>query len=76
MAAELRRLGPRLSALSERDRDTAVGLARGAVAKLLHEPIVRLRALSGPSPGDGRDGAAGALAELFGIDAAPKFDGA
>ena len=44
--------------------------------KLLHEPIVRLRALSGPSPGDGRDGAAGALAELFGIDAAPKFDGA
>src|SRR6266567_91892 len=31
VAAELQRLGPRLSALSGRDRDTAVALARGAV---------------------------------------------
>jgi glutamyl-tRNA reductase len=42
LAAEVARLGPRLSALSDRDREAAVALARGVVAKLLHDPIVKL----------------------------------
>src|SRR5439155_11883168 len=64
VAAELFRLGPRLATMSERDAEAAVALARGAMAKLLHGPIARLKAAPGPSP---EDGPAQVLAELFGI---------
>ena len=57
------RLAPLIQAL--RERAAMESLAQGIVAKLLHEPIVRLR-----QPGAG-DGLARALAELFGIDFTP-----
>jgi glutamyl-tRNA reductase len=69
VAAELRRLAPRMAAMSQRDAEAAEALARGAMAKLLHGPIARLKAASGPSP---EDGPAKVLAELFGIDFPPK----
>jgi glutamyl-tRNA reductase len=40
-------------------------MARGVVAKLLHEPIVRLKELSEPGM---QDAHAKLLAELFGIE--------
>jgi glutamyl-tRNA reductase len=64
-AAELARVAPRLSALSDREREAVQALAQGIVAKLLHEPIVRVKELSGPGSGDSM---ARALAELFGLD--------
>jgi glutamyl-tRNA reductase len=64
-ASELARVLPRLSNLSDRERAAVESLARGIVAKLLHDPIVRLR-----EPGAG-DALALALATLFGIDFTP-----
>ena len=64
-AAELARVAPRLSRLDERERAALQSMAQGIVAKLLHDPIVRLR-----QPGAG-DGLARALADLFGIDFTP-----
>jgi glutamyl-tRNA reductase len=61
-AAELARVLPRLSRLDERERAVVESLASGIVAKLLHEPIVRLR---GPGA---TDALARALAELFALD--------
>ena len=61
-AAELARVAPRLADLSGREREAVEALARGIVAKLLHEPFVRLR---------GSDPLARAAAELFGIDLPP-----
>jgi glutamyl-tRNA reductase len=64
-AAELARLAPRLSGLSERERAAVEALARGIVAKLLHDPIVKLRELSAPGAGDSL---ARSVAELFGLE--------
>lgn len=61
-AGELRRLASRLGHLSERDRETVEALTRGIVNKLLHDPVVRVKDLSGLG-GD----YAKALAELFGL---------
>jgi glutamyl-tRNA reductase len=63
-AAELARIAPRLSELSDRDWAAVQALASGIVAKLLHEPIVRLK----EHPGSGPDSLARALAELFDLD--------
>jgi glutamyl-tRNA reductase len=63
-AAELARMAPRLSRLSDREWVAVQALASGIVAKLLHEPIVRLKDQPGPGP----DSLARALAELFGIE--------
>jgi glutamyl-tRNA reductase len=64
VAAELRRLGPKLTGLSDRQRMVVEALARGVVAKLLHDPVARLKA----EPPPGADVLARALAELFGIE--------
>jgi glutamyl-tRNA reductase len=60
-AAELARLGPRLSRLAPKDREAVEALARGIVNKLLHQPVVRLKQPGGEEH-------ARALAELFGLD--------
>lgn len=59
-AGELGRMASRLAHLTERDRETVEALTRGIVNKLLHDPVVRVKDLSGPG-GD----YAKALAELF-----------
>ena len=64
-ARELRRLASRLRGLSEREREAVEALAAGVVAKLLHEPVVRLKEGAGTTDGDTR---ARALADLFGLD--------
>jgi glutamyl-tRNA reductase len=64
-AAELRRLASRLRGLSDRERQAVEALAAGVVAKLLHEPVVRLKEGAGTAEGDA---AARALSELFGLD--------
>ena len=65
IAAELERFRSDLSSLTEDEREAVEALARGIVAKLLHEPIVRLKELSGPGA---QDAHAKLLAELFAID--------
>ncbi len=65
LAAELSRFGSELAALTPDEREAVQALARGIVSKLLHDPIVRLKELSGPGAGDAY---ARALAELFGIE--------
>jgi glutamyl-tRNA reductase len=70
LAAELSKAAPRLASLQPRERAAVDALARAIVAKLLHEPIVRVKALpaaDGANPGDAN---ARALAELFGLDQA------
>jgi glutamyl-tRNA reductase len=64
-ATELARVLPRLEGLDERQRAAVESLAQGIVAKLIHDPIVRLR-----RPGSG-DALARALGELFGIEFTP-----
>jgi glutamyl-tRNA reductase len=64
-ATELARVVPKLSGLSDRERDAVEAMARGIVAKLLHDPIVRLKELSAPGAGDSL---ARAVAELFGLE--------
>ena len=61
------RVAPRLSGLSDREWAAVQALASGVVAKLLHEPIVRLK----EHPGSGPDSLARALAELFDLDQPP-----
>jgi glutamyl-tRNA reductase len=68
VAAELVRAAPRLGELSDREREAVEALARGIVAKLLHDPIVRLKELSSPGSGDAHGRA---LAELFGLSFPP-----
>ncbi len=48
IAAELHRFRSELADLTPAEREAVEGLARGIVAKLLHDPIVRLKELSGP----------------------------
>jgi glutamyl-tRNA reductase len=55
MASRLRHLG-------ERDREAVEALTRGIVNKLLHDPVVRVKDLSGQGGEYAR-----ALAELFGL---------
>jgi len=62
--AELARALPKLARLTATEREAVESLARLVVAKLLHEPIVRVKQLSGPGLGDSY---ARALAELFGL---------
>ncbi len=65
MQAELARYASRLSALDADERAAVEALARGIVAKLLHEPIVELKERSAPGTENVH---AAMLAELFGID--------
>ena len=48
LAAELARVAPRLATLEARERDAVEAMAKGIVAKLLHDPLVKLRDSSGP----------------------------
>ncbi len=69
MHQELERYASRLSDLTPDERAAVEALARGIVAKLLHEPIVELKERSEP----GTDGVhARMLSELFGIDLAAE----
>ena len=61
-AAELARFAAGLSELSAEEQATVVALVRGVVAKLLHDPIVRLKELSGSGAPEAH---ARLLAELF-----------
>lgn len=62
--AELDRFTSRLAGLAESDRDTVDALTRAIVAKLLHEPSVRLKTQAGTPQGD-RNSAA--VRDLFDI---------
>jgi glutamyl-tRNA reductase len=68
-AAELARAAPRLAGLTDGELATVEGLVRSVVAKLLHEPIVRLKDRSGPRAPDEQ---ARVLAELFGLSFVPS----
>jgi glutamyl-tRNA reductase len=50
--AELERSNGRLAGLTDAQRDAVEAMTRGLVAKLLHEPTVRLRDAAGSSLGD------------------------
>jgi glutamyl-tRNA reductase len=61
---ELERIAARLASLPDRDREAVEALTRRIVARLLHEPTVRLKEL-----GAGRDDAhVRVLADLFDLD--------
>jgi glutamyl-tRNA reductase len=66
--AELERFGAELASLTPEERKAVESLARGIVAKLLHDPIVRVKERSAPG---GRDADTRLLAELFGIEPDP-----
>ena len=51
-AAELERAAGRLSGLTVEQREAVEALTRGLVAKLLHDPTVRLKEAAGSSRGD------------------------
>jgi glutamyl-tRNA reductase len=65
VAAELERFRSDLGSLTPDERSAVEAVARGIVAKLLHEPIVRLKELSAPGS---QDAHARLLAELFGVE--------
>ncbi|MCU1463399.1 MAG: glutamyl-tRNA reductase [Acidimicrobiales bacterium] len=62
--AELERYRARLAGLDDRQRDAVEALTRGIVAKLLHEPTVRLKDAAGGPKGERL---AEALCDLFGL---------
>jgi glutamyl-tRNA reductase len=64
-AAELRKMAARLSSLPDRDREAIEALTRRIVRRLLHDPVVRLKDLTGRGLEDPH---AQALADLFGLD--------
>lgn len=64
-AAELERFRSDLSGLTADERAAVEALARGIVAKLLHDPIVQLKELSTPGTEDAH---AKLAAELFGLE--------
>jgi glutamyl-tRNA reductase len=69
LTSELGRFRSELSELTPDERDAVEALARGIVSKLLHDPIVRLKELSGP----GNDVTyARVLAELFAVEHRPE----
>jgi len=51
-SGELERLKARLADLDERQRDAVEALTKGIVAKLLHEPTVKLKDAAGTAKGD------------------------
>ena len=61
---ELERYESRLAHLDERDREVVEALTRGVLAKLLHDPTVRLKDAAGTVRGDRL---ADSLRELFGL---------
>jgi len=65
VATELERFRSELSSLTPDERAAVEALARGIVAKLLHDPIVRLKELSTPGTEDAH---AKLAAELFGLE--------
>jgi glutamyl-tRNA reductase len=65
VAAELERFRSDLARLTPDEQEAVAALARGVVAKLLHEPIVRLKELSTPGT---EDTYGKLLADLFGLD--------
>jgi glutamyl-tRNA reductase len=65
VAAELERFRSELSSLTPDERAAVEALARGIVAKLLHDPIVRLKELSTPGTEDAH---AKLATELFGLE--------
>lgn len=69
VGAELERFRSDLASLTPDEREAVEAIARGVVAKLLHEPIVRLKELSAPGT---QDAHAKLLAELFGIEPDPE----
>ena len=60
--AELARYRNRLAGLEPRQRDAVEALTRSLLAKLLHDPTVRLKDAAGSAKGERL---AGALTELF-----------
>jgi glutamyl-tRNA reductase len=64
VAAELERFRADLSSLTPDEREAVETMARGIVAKLLHDPIVRLKERSAPGT---QDAHAKLLADLFDI---------
>jgi len=64
-AAELERAAPRLSSLTDAQRDAVEAMTRGIVNTLLHDPTVTLKSIA-----DARGGElhADVLRELFGLD--------
>jgi glutamyl-tRNA reductase len=64
-AEEVRRLGARLAALPDREREAVEALTRRIVRRLLHDPVVRLKDLSGRGAAEPT---ARTVAELFGIE--------
>jgi len=64
-AAELERASARLADLTPDERSAVEALARGIVAKLLHDPIVQLKERSAPGTDDAH---ARMLSELFDLD--------
>ncbi|MGI9577290.1 MAG: glutamyl-tRNA reductase [Microthrixaceae bacterium] len=60
--AELQRFSQRLEHLDETEREAVEALTKGVVAKLLHDPTVRLKDAAGSSRGDRL---ASSIAELF-----------
>jgi glutamyl-tRNA reductase len=63
-AAEVDRFRGRLAGLDPRQRESVEALTRGLVAKLLHDPTVRLKDTAGSAQGERL---ASALRELFGL---------
>ncbi|MBW3669111.1 MAG: glutamyl-tRNA reductase [Actinobacteria bacterium] len=63
-AAELERFRAKLDALSPADRETVEALTKGILAKLLHEPTVRLKEAAGSPRGDRLADALRALFDL------------
>ena len=70
--AELERFRSELAGLEPEEREAVEALARGVVAKLLHEPITRVKA--SPAAGE-QDANARMLAELFGLEESPGLPG-
>jgi glutamyl-tRNA reductase len=69
LSSELGRFRSELSELTPDEREAVEALARGIVSKLLHDPIVRLKELSGPGNDDTY---ARVLAELFAVEPRSK----
>ncbi len=65
-AAELERFRTELADLTPDERAAVDAIARGIVAKLLHDPIVRMKELATPGT---EERSARLLAELFGLEA-------
>ncbi|HVE93502.1 MAG TPA: glutamyl-tRNA reductase [Acidimicrobiales bacterium] len=63
--AELERIDARLGGLDAREREAIDALTRSVVAKLLHEPTVRLKQAAGTAKGERL---ASSLRELFDLD--------